>query len=131
MLSKVKQPLQYLSGSIYDAEGNLLANMYRESDCVIIPVCRDELAKELVRCFNLAHPQQITQEQLEEKVKAIQKGGENVSVNDLDNEDLFALLAWEMWKDGMDWDQGISDIAAGKSITREDATFNLINIFGY
>jgi hypothetical protein len=52
MLKTLKVPLQIITGSIYDAEGNLLANMYRERDCVITPVYRDELAKELVKRFN-------------------------------------------------------------------------------
>lgn len=56
MLSNISKPLQYMSGGIYDAEENLLALMYREPDCIISPVNRDELARELVLCFNHCHP---------------------------------------------------------------------------
>lgn len=59
--------------------------------------------------------------------------------NDLDlptlrDDQIFALLAWEFWKDGMDWELGISNIAEGKSAlypTRASAIHILKVVFDY
>jgi hypothetical protein len=71
-------------------------------------------------------------EQLEAKVKAIQ--AKEFSLEELPDDELFALVAWEMWKDGMDWDQGVSNMAEGKVLgmnTRENCIHALKVMFGY
>ena len=85
----------------------------------------------------------ITQEQLEAKIKklfpiefdpkveSLKDHPSDLELHTLSDENVFALLAWEMWKDGMDWDTGIPDIAEGKSYTREDAITTLIYVYSY
>ena len=69
--------------------------------------------------------------QLENKVHAI--AGKDLST--LADDQIFAILAYELWKDGMDWDQGVSDLAEGKPNlqykTREDCINFLKTVFGY
>lgn len=79
----------------------------------------------------------ITQEQLEAKVTAL--GGPNncEDLSTLTDDQVFALLAWELWKDGMDWNQGVPEIAEGKFTrnnlfnTREGCVLFLKSTFGY
>ena len=53
MLSKIKTPLKCVGGCIVDATDMELASMNRNSSrTTLIPVERDELAKELVKRFN-------------------------------------------------------------------------------
>ena len=52
MLGVLKTPLRVAYGSIYDADGTLVAEMNRGDDAVLLPVYRDELCEELVRRFN-------------------------------------------------------------------------------
>jgi hypothetical protein len=78
----------------------------------------------------------ITQEQLEVKAKEIifRLLGDGGSLENLSDDELFALVAYELWKDGMDWDQGIPEYAEGKDPiikNRLTAIQLLKNTFGY
>ena len=77
----------------------------------------------------------MTQQELELKVKGIKA---RVDVADslevLAEDEIFLLLAYELWKDGMDWDQGVLEIAYGKNPlynTREKAMHILTTVFLY
>jgi len=57
-----------------------------------------------------------------------------LDLSNLTDEQVYALLAWEMWKDGMDWDQGVEDITTGQYLpfnTRQSAIDHLKTAFGY
>jgi hypothetical protein len=77
----------------------------------------------------------MTPQELEAKVESFQ--GKNVThdVEDLDDDEVFALLAWELWKDGMDWEEDLANLADGKTNlqykNREDAINYLQTVFGY
>jgi hypothetical protein len=51
------------------------------------------------------------------------------------DEQIFALLAWEFWTDGMDWGEDLASLAEGKTNlqykNREDAIKYLQTVFGY
>ena len=79
----------------------------------------------------------ITQEQLEAKVRSFypadQHPNDCINLSDLTDDQLFALLAWEMWKDGMDWVL-VPVVAMGKNPlykNREDAIHFLMTAFAY
>lgn len=76
----------------------------------------------------------VTQQQFEAKIKEIKRGQGTLDLNTLSNEDVFALLAWEYWKDGADWDDLVVDMITGQYLpfnTRETAIKALQDIFGY
>jgi hypothetical protein len=78
----------------------------------------------------------ISQEQLEDTIKSLTaryKGGK-IILSELTEKETFELLAYSFWKDGMDWELGISDIAEGKTAsynTREKCFHILKTVFGY
>jgi len=74
----------------------------------------------------------MTPQELETKIKKMEENG--FEVENLKDEDLYALLAYCFWKDGMDWDEGVLDIASGQYLPfniREAAIDQLENVFGY
>jgi hypothetical protein len=80
----------------------------------------------------------MTQEQLEAKVRTFwpldQHPNDCIELPKLTDDQIFSLLAWELWKDGMDWELGIADIAEGKTAsynTREKCMHILKTVFGY
>lgn len=77
----------------------------------------------------------MTQLELEGKVIHItEKHGEDWLLEDLTDDDIYALLAWAYWKDGADWDDMVADMATGQYLpfnTRESAVKALQDIFGY
>ena len=78
----------------------------------------------------------ITQEQLEAKYKAIVKNGHpaDLKLSDLHDDEVFVLLAWELWKDGMDFGPDLIQIAMGQNPTyptREQAVLALCRVFSY
>lgn len=76
-------------------------------------------------------------ELIEQKIQVIMPEG--VHPNDLDidklsDDQVFALLAWEMWKDGMDGDDDLSEIFHGRNFyynTKEKAWHFLKKCFAY
>lgn len=59
---------------------------------------------------------------------------ELAQLKDLTDSQIYALLAYKLWADGMDWDQGIPEIAKGTSPlynSREAAIKVLVDNFGY
>lgn len=75
----------------------------------------------------------MNQTELETKIQSIYAKG-IVLLDKLQDDEIYALLAWEMWKDGEDWDLVASDIPEGIYLpfnTRESASNELINKFGY
>jgi hypothetical protein len=92
----------------------------------------------------------MIQQELEAKVKKILCGAcpskENechvtctmapidLNLDKLSDDQLHALLAWEFWKDGADWDDLVEDIATGQYLpfnTREAALDQLRKVYGY
>jgi hypothetical protein len=86
----------------------------------------------------------VTPEHLETKIKEIfptitfpipaQLKSQKLDLDKLSKDQIFTLTAWEFWKDGQDWDQGISDIAEGHDVIlcdRAHCITALKNIFGY
>jgi hypothetical protein len=59
----------------------------------------------------------------------------SLSMEDLPEDELWALLAWELWKDGRDWDEDLENIASGRGDIqfhhRSDAISYLKAVFGY
>ena len=77
----------------------------------------------------------ISQKQLEDIVGNLRIAyNDNIFLDELTDDQIYALLAWEMWKDGCDdWDM-ISDITKGIYLpfnTRMITSNELINHFGY
>jgi len=52
MLSLLKTPLSVECGQIVNANGKVVAEVYRGDDAVLLPAYRDALCEELVRRFN-------------------------------------------------------------------------------
>jgi len=76
----------------------------------------------------------MTPEQLEQKVNALKAPNSKEGLEALADDQIFALLAYEFWKDGMDWDLGIEQIALGHTVsynTREKCIHILVTVFGY
>jgi hypothetical protein len=88
----------------------------------------------------------MTPEQLEVKINEIQKDAPTkkrhghvssiilVDLEKLTDNQLFALLAWELWKDGADDWAWIESIVQGKDMqfkTRSDCISYLKTVFGY
>jgi hypothetical protein len=79
----------------------------------------------------------MTPEQLEVKVKVFIddiQTNDTSDITQLADDQVFALIAYKFWKDGMDWDNGIPEMADGEDPiirTREEAIHALKNIFGY
>ena len=76
----------------------------------------------------------MTPQELDAKVKALPGYTGNIDLFRLTDDQVFALLAWEFWRDGMDWNLGIPEIAMGQSAsypTRERAIHILKAVFGY
>jgi hypothetical protein len=77
----------------------------------------------------------MTQTQLENIIGNLQnRHNDNILLDNLNDAEIYALLAWEMWKDGEDWDLVAVDIPEGIYLpfnTRESASNELINKFGY
>ncbi|MBE3087732.1 MAG: hypothetical protein IMZ61_16395 [Planctomycetes bacterium] len=95
----------------------------------------------------------MTPTELEEKIKRILCGacpseGDNKNgycvnctvapvdlvLDKLDDSQLHALLAWEFWKDGADWNDMVADIATGQYLpfnTRAATIDQLRKVFGY
>jgi hypothetical protein len=72
----------------------------------------------------------MTQEELEVKAKAIPR--DDITI--LTDDQLFILVAWEMFKDGMPWIAGVPRIAEGFHPlynTREKCIHVLKICFGY
>ena len=79
----------------------------------------------------------VTQEQLEAKVRSFypadQHPNDCIDVLTLTDDQLYALLAWEFWKDGMDW-KLVPNVCMGKNPmykTREDVLHVLKIVFAY
>ena len=77
----------------------------------------------------------MTQEELETKVQGVQRVLElSKDLNELLDDQIHALLAWEYWKDGADWNDLVVDMITGQYLpfnTRESAIKALKEIFGY
>jgi hypothetical protein len=77
----------------------------------------------------------ISQEQLDAKVQGIKKILDfTKDLGELLDDQVFVLTAWEFWKDGRDWENGIPELAEGRDPilkTRELCVQALKNIFGY
>jgi hypothetical protein len=77
----------------------------------------------------------MTKKQLEAKIQTIHNTeGCRIDITKLNEDQVFALTAYELWKDGMDWDTGIPQIAEGKEPlynTREKCMHILKAVFGY
>ena len=77
----------------------------------------------------------MTKKEFEFKIKAIKaKVDAADSLEVLAEDEIFILLAFELWGDGMDWGQGILEIAQGKNPlynTREKAMHILKTVFIY
>ena len=77
----------------------------------------------------------MTQEELETKVQGVQRVLElSPDLNELLDDQIHALLAWEYWKDGADWNDLVVDMITGQYLpfnTRESAIKALKEIFGY
>jgi hypothetical protein len=80
----------------------------------------------------------MTPEQLETKVRSFypadQHPNDCIELERLADDQIFALLAYEFWKDGMDWELGIEQIALGQTVsynTREKCIHILKTVFCY
>lgn len=78
----------------------------------------------------------LTQEQLEAKYQAVLKDRHpaDLILGELHEDQVFTLLAWELWKDGMDWGPDLIEVAMGKNPsypTREMAIQALAKVFSY
>lgn len=77
----------------------------------------------------------ISQTQLENivgNIRTVYK--DNIILNELTDDEIYHILAYEMWKDGCDDWILIADITTGMYLpfnTRESASNELINHFGY
>ena len=79
----------------------------------------------------------VTQEQLEAKVRSFypadQHPNDCIDVLTLTDDQLYALLAWELWKDGMDWGL-VPEVCMGNNPmykTRENVLLILKSVFAY
>jgi hypothetical protein len=78
----------------------------------------------------------MTPQQLEAKILVICDKFRNrqIVLEEMTDDEIFAWLAYGFWKDGMDWNKGVPEIAEGKDPilkTRELCIQALKNIFGY
>lgn len=77
----------------------------------------------------------ISQAQLENiinNIRTVYK--DNILLDELTDDQIYHLLAYEMWKDGCDDWELVADITKGIYLpfnTRESATNQLIKVFGY
>lgn len=77
-------------------------------------------------------PKNITQEELQELYDSVCARSFNVSVNDMSDDEVFVLIGYELWKDGMDWDI-VPQVVAGQNIMydRYESVQTLKRIFNY
>ena len=79
----------------------------------------------------------MNRRQLSDKIDAIHAKfeGSRIDIGRLLEDELFALLAWELWKDGRDWDDDLEKLAGGVPDTqfrgRPDCINFLVTVFGY
>ena len=79
----------------------------------------------------------MTPTELEEKIKVFIEDiqtNDTSSITQLDDDQIHALLAWEFWKDGADWNDLVEDIATGQYLpfnTRVAAIDQLRKVYGY
>jgi len=77
--------------------------------------------------------EKITQEELEEKIKNIPLTEDTIDITTLNDNTLYELLGYEMWKDGLDWEL-VPEIVMGKNPLykkREDCIQMLKMAFNY